>query len=233
MTISGESTTLILVRHGQTESNIKGLLHGQTDIPLTERGIEQARLVALRLAEERQIAALYSSPLQRARHTAEIIGEAVRLQPVLHPGLMEIDFGIAEGLTFEEALERLPELELVGKDEDQMLDLQWPGGESRFGFRDRVRATLHELLDRHPGEKIVVTAHGGFISVAMGELLREPDAGWRRYMIANCAITQIEWHGHDRDVTVVCLDDRAHLAELSPATVAAGVFERGDNDTRE
>jgi broad specificity phosphatase PhoE len=226
-------TTLILVRHGQTESNIKGLLHGQTDVPLTARGVEQARLVAARLAREEAVAAFYASPLARARRTAEIIGAAIGREPTLHPGLMEIDFGTAEGLTFDEARARLPELDLLARDEDPTRDLQWPGGESRFDFRDRVRATLHELFDRHAGEKLVVTAHGGVISVAMGELLREPDAGWRRYMVANCAITQVQWHGHDREVTVVCLDDRAHLAELSPATVAAGVYERGDRDAAE
>ena len=226
-------TTLILVRHGQTESNIKGLLHGQTDVPLTARGVEQARLVARRLAREEGIAALYASPLRRARHTAELIGAAAGLTPILHPGLMEIHFGVAEGLTLEEARERLPELDLAAADRDPARDLQWPGGESRAGFRDRVRATLHELFGRHAGQKIVVTAHGGVISVALGELLREPDAGWRRYLVANCAITQLEWHGHDRDVTMVCLDDRDHLAELSPATVALGVFERGDRDAGE
>ena len=223
------TTTLILVRHGQTDSNIRGLLHGWTDVPLTERGILQARLVATRLAEEGDIAALYTSPLERARHTAEIIGEVLSHHPVHHPGLMEIHFGLVEGLTFAEVRERHPELALGGDEEDAERDLFWPEGESRTAFRERVRTTLRELLDRHRGEKIVAVAHGGVISVGVGELLGEPGAGWRRYMVANCALTQLEWDDPAAPPRVACLDDRAHLADLPPADTI-GIFERGDGE---
>ncbi len=225
----GNVTTLILVRHGQTNSNVKGLLHGQTDVPLTERGIAQARLVATRLARGGDIAAVYTSPLERARHTAEIIGEALGREAVPHPGLMEINFGLAEGLTLVEANERHPELELEKYRDDPERELHWPEGESRAAFRARVGETLRALLDVHRGETIVAVAHGGVISVGLGDLLHEPDAGWRRYMVANCAITQLEWHGPDRPVAILCLDDRDHLAELPPADTV-GVYERGDRD---
>jgi broad specificity phosphatase PhoE len=228
MATDDRPTTLILVRHGQTESNIKGLLHGQTDVPLTARGVAQARLVAARLARERGIAALYTSPLERARHTAELIGAAVGLRPTPQSGLMEIHFGVVEGLTFEEVLARHPELGLR-EDDDPTADLLWPGGESRHGFRLRVAETLRGLLAAHAGETIVAVAHGGAISVGVGELLGEPGAGWRRYMVANCAITRLEWVGAGRPARLACLDDRAHLADLPPAGVL-GVFERGDAD---
>lgn len=228
MTTADAPTTLILVRHGQTDSNIRGLLHGQTDVPLTERGIAQAHLVAARLGREDGIAALYTSPLERARHTADIIGATIDRQPAPHPGLMEIHFGVAEGLTFEEVLARHPELGL-SEDMEPAADLVWPGGESRHQFRLRVTETLHGLLDAYRGEKIVVVAHGGVISVGVGVLLGEPDVGWRRYMVANCAITQLEWPGPGQAARAACLDDRVHLADLSPAA-AVGVFERGDTD---
>ncbi len=224
-----KNTTLILVRHGQTDSNIKGLLHGRTDVPLTERGIAQAHLVAARLAREGGIAALYTSPLERARHTAAIIGEAIGREPREHPGLMEIHFGLAEGLAFAEVIARHPELELEKYRDDPERELHWPEGESRAAFRARVGETLRALLDAHRGETIVAVAHGGVISVGLGELLGEPDAGWRRYMVANCAITRLEWHGPDRPVAVLCLDDRDHLADLPPADTV-GVYERGDRD---
>src|SRR5919202_5816875 len=91
-------STLFLVRHGETDSNLRGLLHGQADVPLTDRGVAQAGRIAARLAREPGIAALYASPLERAHHTARLIGAAIGREPVLHPGLMEIDFGEVEGL---------------------------------------------------------------------------------------------------------------------------------------
>jgi broad specificity phosphatase PhoE len=167
----GAGTTLLLVRHGQTDSNIRGLLHGQADVPLTELGIAQAGLIAARLAQEIGIAALYASPLERAHHTARLIGAAIGHEPILHQGLMEINFGEVEGLTVPEAWERYPHLR-PKQEGEYNFELQWPGGESRHQFRERVRATLLELLGRHRGEKFVVTAHGGVISIGISALLR-------------------------------------------------------------
>lgn len=211
-------TTLILVRHGETDSNIRGLLHGQTDVPLTARGLAQARLVAARLGLEPDIAALYASPLQRAWRTAELIGAAIGRAPVAVPGLMEIDFGLVEGLTYEEALARHPELRLAERNAAEDDDLQWPRGESRNGFHRRVSATLRDLLAQHDGEKIVVAAHGGVISRGLTDLLGEAGASWRRYQVANCAVTQLVWRAGA--VEIACLDDQTHLADLPPAEPA-------------
>ena len=208
-------TTLLLVRHGQTDSNIRGLLHGHGDVPLTALGIAQAGLIAARLAQEIGIAALYASPLQRAHHTARLIGAAIGQEPRLHSGLMEINFGEAEGLTVPEAWERYPHLR-PQREGDYDFDLQWPGGESRHGFRERVRTTLLELLGRHRGEKFVVAAHGGVISIGVSALLREETPRWQRYQVGNCSLTQLTWEDDDLPPTIACLDDRTHLEELVP-----------------
>ena len=209
----GAGTTLLLVRHGQTDSNIRELLHGQADVPLTALGIAQAGLIAARLTREIGIAALYASPLDRAHHTARLIGAAIGHEPILHHGLMEISFGEAEGLTVPEAWERYPYLRPKAEGEYNF-DLQWPGGESRREFRERVRAALLELLGRHRGEKIVVAAHGGVISVGVSVLLREEQPHWQRYQVGNCSLTQLTWEEDHLPPAITCLDDRAHLAEL-------------------
>jgi broad specificity phosphatase PhoE len=206
------ATTLLLVRHGQTDSNVRKLLHGHGDVPLTERGIAQAALIAARLAREVGIVALYASPLERAHHTARVIGEAIGHAPILHRGLREINFGAVEGLTVEEAWERFPHLRPT-EERRYDLELQWPEGESRRGFRERAHATLRELLARHRGEMILVVAHGGIINAGVSMLLREESPTWGRYEVGNCSLTQLTWDDPDGVPTVVCLDDREHLGE--------------------
>lgn len=207
-----QPTTLLLVRHGQTDSNLRGLLHGQADVPLTAHGVTQAERIATRLSRETGVAALYASPLQRAHHTARLIGAAIGHEPILHDGLMEISFGEVEGLTVPETWERYPHLRPATED-DHDLDLQWPGGESRRGFRERVRLALLELLARHWGETVVVVAHGGVISVGVNALLRQETLHWQRYQVGNCSLTQLIWDDPDLTPAIACLDDRAHLDE--------------------
>ena len=203
-------TILILVRHGQTASNIHGLLHGQVDVPLTPLGIAQAHAVAARLGQEEEIATLYSSPLERAQHTATIIGGVTGHTPITHPGLLEIHFGEAEGLSVDEAWTRYPHLR-PSDDDDGSADLQWPAGESRHSFNARVRDTIEEILGRHQGEMIVIATHGGVIGRAVCTLLADESADWLRYLVGNCSLTQFTWAKPGEDPTLVCLDDRAHL----------------------
>ena len=206
-------TILILVRHGQTASNIHGLLHGQVDVPLTPLGIAQAHAVAARLGQEEGIAAIYSSPLERAQHTATIIGGVTSHTPIIHPGLLEIHFGEAEGLSVDEAWVRYPHLQ--PRDDDGRGDLQWPGGESRHGFDTRVRETIVEILSQHQGEKIVIATHGGVIGRAVCTFLADESADWLRYLVGNCSLTQFTWERPGADPTLVCLDDQAHLEGLT------------------
>jgi probable phosphoglycerate mutase len=209
-------TTLILVRHGQTDSNVRDLLHGHSDVPLTPLGIAQAHALAARLGQEAGIAALYTSPLERARHTAEIIGAVIGHRPVPHPGLMEIHFGDIEGLTWEEAVARHPHLRPTG-DDDGSADLQWPNGESRHGFRERVHCALTETLALHQGQKIVVVAHGGVIGRGIGALLGDTSNSLNRYLVGNCALTQLTWDVPGKPPSLVCHDDRSHLTAVLSA----------------
>ncbi len=209
-TAATAATTLILVRHGQTDSNIRGLLHGQVDVPLTPLGIAQAHAIAARLGREANIAVLYCSPLERAHHTATIIGEVIGHAPIVHPGLLEISFGEVEGLSVDEAWVRYPHLR-PRDDDDGGADLQWPGGESRHGFSARVREAVAGIVERHQGEKIVIATHGGVIGRAICTLIGDESADWLRYLVGNCSLTQLTWENGSSMPALVCLDDRAHL----------------------
>jgi broad specificity phosphatase PhoE len=136
-------TTLLLVRHGETDWNAEGRLQGHTDRPLNDFGRRQARQLAEQLEGE-EFEAIYSSDLARARETAEIIGERLGLPVELDPDLREKDWGNWEGLT---AVER-DRVEFVG--------------ESTQAHQERMLRALARLSAQHPGEgTVLVVTHGG------------------------------------------------------------------------
>ena len=150
-------TTLLLVRHGETDWNADGRLQGQTDRPLSDFGRRQARQLAEELDGE-EFEAIYSSDLARARETAEIVGERLGLAVALDPDLREKDWGTWEGLT---AVER-DRVEFVG--------------ESTEAHQERILHALRQISERHPGDGgVLVVTHGGSMrrvqTAAMGMAL--------------------------------------------------------------
>jgi broad specificity phosphatase PhoE len=147
-------TTLLLVRHGETDWNADGRLQGHTDRPLSDFGRRQAQQLAAELEGEK-LEAIYSSDLARARETAEIVGERLGLPVVLDPELREKDWGNWEGLT---AVER---------------DRVEFAGESTEAHQERMLRALRRISERHPGEgRVLVVTHGGSMrrvqTVALG-----------------------------------------------------------------
>jgi probable phosphoglycerate mutase len=136
-------TTLLLVRHGETDWNADGRLQGQTDRPLSDFGRRQARRLADELADE-ELEAIYSSDLTRARETAEIVGARLGFPVVLDPDLREKDWGTWEGLT------------VVERDRVEFV------GESSEAHQQRILRALRRISERHPGNgRILVVTHGG------------------------------------------------------------------------
>jgi broad specificity phosphatase PhoE len=152
-------TTIFLARHGETDWNAEERWQGHADTALNERGREQARTLARRLAGV-PFDAVYASDLQRARETAEIVAEGLGLPVRLEPELREIDVGSWQGLTNSEVLTRFP-----GVDR--------PDGESLEAFRERVLRALDAISARHGGNVLVV-AHGGCARTVQRHLLGEP-----------------------------------------------------------
>ncbi len=181
-------TTILLVRHGETDSNAEGRIQGQTNTPLNERGRAQAQALADELAGE-AIAAVYSSDLDRARETAEILAGRLDLPVVVDPALRERNFGSWEGRTVDE------------------LEARWPGAWARWREGDegegdvedhlalaaRVRDAIHRLAAAHPGERILVVAHGGAMRVILTDAagLTYPQARREQRNIANCDVSRL------------------------------------------
>jgi broad specificity phosphatase PhoE len=157
-----------LVRHGRSIWNTAGRIQGQIDIELDELGQQQAQRIADRLEGE-PIRAIYSSPLLRAQMTAEAIAARLQLPVLPDARLMEYDFGVASGLTWDELSEHHPELA------DRWLEDPWAvpltGSEGRVNFAARVMAAMRDICMQHPDEHVVIVAHGGTFGVYLVAML--------------------------------------------------------------
>lgn len=202
-----EATRIIAIRHGETSWNADSRIQGQRDVGLNETGRWQARRVGEALAGE-EISAVYSSDLGRAHQTAQEIAETTGIPVVPNQGLRERSFGIFEGMTFDEIHQTWPEHAQNWR--KRIPDWQPPeGGESLLELRERVHRTMVELAARHPGEQIVVVAHGGVLDtlyrLATGQEVNSP----RTWELPNGAINRLLWT--PEGFTLVGWSDTQHL----------------------
>ena len=181
-------TTLLLARHGETDWNRDSRFQGQADPPLNDRGRQQARALARRLAETR-ISAIYTSPLARASETAEIVAHALGVPVALVAELREIDVGSWSGLTRSDVAARFP------RAYRRWLEYGpgWDDGESYEELGRRVVPALGRLAARHPSEEILVLTHGGPIRAALAYADGIPygEARRRSSVLENCAVTKL------------------------------------------
>lgn len=162
--------SFIFVRHGESIWNAERRVQGQTDVPLNEIGLAQARDAAARIAGK-PVGAVFASPLERARHTAEIINEGLGLPMTLIDDLMEARLGVLEGKVYESGL----------GDWDRGIAPE--GGESRAGFFARAIGGINQALegwDRTDALPLVV-AHGGVFRAVQHHALRNSD-----WPVPNC-----------------------------------------------
>ena len=200
---------IYIVRHGETMWNAEGRIQGHTDIELTERGKEQARSTARRLADVRFDVA-YSSDMSRTRETALIIlGEReIPLHSV--PDLREYNKGVFEGLTPEEYRHRFPEFYQASLVND--LDFAPPGGETIRQCQARMSAFVGMLRDKHPDEDVLVVGHGGSLRSGIVALLDLPlESNWK-FVMNNCALSLVRFYPNN--AVMHLYNDTSHLAEV-------------------
>ena len=198
---------LYLVRHGETESNRQGLALGRADVPLNERGRWQAQRLGRALAGE-PIAAVYSSPLSRALDTARPIALSRGLEVQVEPGLIEMDIGEAEGLTFTEVRSRFPGLleAWVGAGGPSQA---MPGGERLVDVQARAWETVQAIAARHPEEAACVVTHNFVILSILTTVLGIDLANFRRLRHSVGAISVLDFRP-DR-ARLLTLNDTCHL----------------------
>lgn len=201
---------IVVVRHGETVWNAERRMQGQRNSPLSERGRAQARALGVRFLTE-AFDHLYSSDLERAYETAAAIAERTGHAIRVDVRLRERAFGIFEGLTAAEMAERHPAeySKFRARDPDYAL----PGGECTRDFYARSIACFNELASRHPGERVVVVAHGMLLDAlyraARGMDLIAP----RDVDLINASLNVFRFHRGRWEV--IAWGDCSHLDEVT------------------
>jgi ribonuclease H / adenosylcobalamin/alpha-ribazole phosphatase len=204
----GQPTTTILLRHGQTEFSTERRFAGRGDIALTDAGLRQAAAAADRLTA-RGIDAIVTSPLQRARRTAEAVATATGAPLAVDDALAETDFGKWEGLTFGEAAQRWPEEMSAWL---ASADVAPPGGESLADASARALAALDRLLAAHPCATLLLVSHVTPIKAIACRALLAPAAAMFRIHLDVASLTEVDWFA-DGPVQLRSLNDTAHLRQ--------------------
>lgn len=221
---------LIIARHGQTEWNVIRRYQGQTDVALSDHGRWQARTVAARLRNS-GFAAIYSSDLSRAADTARTIAAAHEppLAVRTDPRFREIAAGRLEGMTRAQVDDVYPgfhERWLTSPDSCRM-----PGGETLAEVQQRVGAGYRELAERHPGERVLLVAHGFATITLLALALRLPLAHFRRLWIDTTGLSEI-WRLDDGHTVVKRINDCAHLEETGASASPSAERESPARPTR-
>lgn len=184
-------TKLILIRHGETVWNQERRYQGQQDSSLSPLGISQAQKVGKYLAEEK-IAAIYSSDLARANITAQSIAKHHGINPILDKRLREMSFGVWEGLTRDEIIEKYPDLFYARY--QNSLETKIPGGELPQEVIVRFQEFLNEIVPKHKDETIVIVSHGGTLRLNIAHLLHIPIEKSYCLRLGNAGISELEFN---------------------------------------
>lgn len=188
-------------------------MQGQSDIPLNEEGREQAQRIAKRLAAlDPAIDAVWSSDLQRARHTAEAIASPLGLSVTTTPTLREIGLGDWEGLTAED-IEARGDGELWQRYRLSPTGQRPPNGESLESAWERMIATRNQIREMHPSGHVVIVGHGGTLRALLAEALGAPLSSMLRFALANVSLSIIEeiTTRQDRMSRILTVNDTSHL----------------------
>ena len=202
-------TRLIFVRHGQTEWNKSGRYQGQSDVPLSEEGIAQARCLAEHFPAER-LDAIYASDLSRAMVTAGAVAERFHLPVRKEAAFRELSFGDWEGLTYQEIVSGWPEaMENFLLHPDIM---EIPGGETFAQLQERAMARLWEIVAGHEyGDHVVaIFAHGAVLRTMLAGLMHIPLEYLWSLSQYNTAVSMVRFDGGRPTVELV--NSTAHLA---------------------
>jgi broad specificity phosphatase PhoE len=202
----------VLVRHGSTD--LSGLRYsGRVDPELNDRGIDQARALARRLAALRgDKPAVVSSPLKRTLATATAIADALDAEVGTDDGLLETDFGQWEGRTFAEVKQHWKAERKAWRTDSSVAP---PGGESVNQVARRVRAARDRLLAAYPGRTVVVVSHVTPIKLLLCTALNAPSSSVFRLHLDTASVSTVDWYP-DRVPLVRLFNDTAHLSRPDP-----------------
>jgi broad specificity phosphatase PhoE len=205
------TTTIIVVRHGQTMGNIEQRFYGHSETDLTPLGIAQARAAGRRLADV-HFDHVYTSDLSRAAMTtAHVLEGRVGPPPVLDPGLREMNYG---------EWEARPASEIGAESRDLLREFFQgkgpgaPGGETLQQVRDRTAAAVRRMAADHQDATVLAVSHGNAIMAMVAELLHVPLETTWSFSVDNTSITRLQFSKSGR-FTLISFNDAAHIRGLA------------------
>tara|TARA_B100001093_G_scaffold282889_1_gene270295 strand:+ start:67 stop:690 length:624 start_codon:yes stop_codon:yes gene_type:complete len=203
---------LLLLRHGQITANKVGRWHGSTDSPLTLRGRWQAWRTGRYLSKYESLTAVYTSPLQRCRHTGALAAPASKHNHVVVNGLAEMSIGDWEGERFVDLNAERNLIERFNQ------DIHWapPSGEGLATVAARMRESIEEISAAHgDDETVLVVSHGAAMAIALGEMVHGHPTEWAQYHFANCSLTQLRLGGPGEPAELIDFNSYAHRLPFS------------------
>ena len=183
------STTILLVRHGQTPTTGKLLPGRAPGLHLAETGQAQAQAAADRIAVLKKVDAVYASPLERARETAAPIGKVIGQRVLIDKGLLECDFGDWTGAELKNLM-KLPEWTTVQRSPSTF---RFPNGESFTEMQTRIVTALDRIRVAHPGGTVVCVSHADPIKAAVAHAMGTHIDLFQRIVISTCSISAIAY----------------------------------------
>ncbi len=178
--------SIIFLRHGQAKNNIERILTGRTPgIPLTEKGIDQAEKAA-KFLEHMNISAIYSSPIERARHTAEIVGKHNSLDVTIDDRLIELDMGKFTGVPYDEIFTSHGNVFM--KFYNGELEIAHNGVETFSEVKKRVLGIVDHVIENHPDENVVLVTHMDPIKAMLSTVVDLTPTNLFELIIANASL---------------------------------------------
>jgi probable phosphoglycerate mutase len=186
-----EATQVLMVRHGSTVHSHDGRFSGRNDLPLDEHGRRQAHAIAAHIARLPAIDAVVSSPLRRARETAQVLAGRIGGTVEIHEGLMETEFGEWEGLTIEEAHLKWPD---VLADWLRRSDVPPPSGESFEQVEKRTMRALDDIVIQRAGQRVVLVSHVTPIKILLRRALGAPQETMFRFHLDTASLSAVDYY---------------------------------------
>lgn len=202
-----DRTTVLLVRHGHVEGIDPPRFRGRCDLPLTPLGQRQAQALSRRIAAQWQPSAIFTSPLGRCVATATAMARPFDLTPIPVQELLDLGYGMWQGLAFEDVRRRWPKAWTQWRDTPQLA--AFPKGESLAELAARATNAAHRLVQAHGGETIAIVAHDSVNRVLLLRALDLPLAHYHALTQAPCGLNVLHF-GNGR-FTVDTLNETGHL----------------------
>ncbi|NPC92105.1 histidine phosphatase family protein [Bacillus sp. WMMC1349] len=184
-------TAICLIRHGETDWNAQGRLQGRTDIPLNETGKRQAKETGECL-KGTSWDLIITSPLKRAKETAEIINQYLHIDIIEMEDFIERNYGDAEGMAFADRMKLYP-------------DKNYPNQETKEDLAERLIAGIEKISEQYPNQKILLVAHGAAIHTLLTKIAID-DSELHQTKLVNACLSNIrmlknKWHVEDYNLS--------------------------------